>query len=59
MEGKHCEYTVGIKVFWELFEQFRNRDGFFEILDWTITDFDNFLEGNPLVPTHPDNFREL
>ena len=31
MEGIHCEYTVGWQVFSQIWKQFRNRAGFFEI----------------------------
>lgn len=47
LEGIHHEYTAGIRAFYDLWVMYRKRS--LELKNWTVTDFDFCLKGNPPI----------
>ena len=47
---------MNMKVFWLALKQMYKKKIEFE--DWMLTDLDNSLHGNPLVPPHPENIKK-
>ena len=47
LEGIHAEYSVSLAIFREIWNMRRKKN--LVVKDWTITDFDNALKGNPIV----------
>ena len=42
-----------LKAPWIIFKQYFKKS--MEFKEWTITDFDDVLKGNPLMAAHPDD----
>lgn len=53
IEGTHASYPLSFGILKEIWRQ-RMKPAFV-IKDWTITDFDNCLNGNPLLPPGQDH----
>jgi hypothetical protein len=53
MEAVTKRFPMNISVLWHALKQLYNKKIEFE--DWVIADLDNCLNGNPLVPPHPEN----
>jgi hypothetical protein len=53
MESVTNRFPMNFKVFWLALKQMYKKTILFE--DWMLTDLDNSLNGNPLVPPHPEN----
>ncbi len=42
------EYTISFKTIWQLLKEMKNRPPL-QFSNWTITDLDDFLKGNPHI----------
>jgi len=53
MESITASYPMTLKAPWIIFKQYFKKS--MEFKEWTFTDFDDVLKGNPLMAAHPDD----